>query len=1193
MNGCEHENPAGSRFCLTCGAPITIGCPACGAKLPSGARFCNQCGAALDGATAAGPGPATSAGAHPGSATSTDTGSTATSLASADAGVARPAAVSAAPAPTAYTPRHLAERILTSRRALEGERKQVTVLFADLKGSMELLADRDPEDARRILDPVIELMMEAVHRFDGTVNQVMGDGIMALFGAPLAHEDHAVRACYAALRMQDAIRHHAAGVWRAEGAHVQIRVGLNSGDVVVRSIGSDLRMDYTAVGQTTHLAARMEQMARPGSTLLTAATAALAEGFVLVESLGAVPVKGLAAPAEVFELAGASPVRSRLQAAAARGLTRFIGREPELQQLAQALDAARAGRGQVVAVVGEPGVGKSRLLWELTHSPRTQGTLVLEASSVSYGKATPYLPVIDLLRAYCRIEPRDAARAIREKVTGKVLSLDEGLRPALPALFALLDAATDDAGWAHLEPAQRRQRTLDAVRALLLRESAVQPLVVVFEDLHWIDGETQGFLDALVESLPTARVLLLVNYRPEYAHGWSGKTYYRQLRIDPLAAPSAEALLADVLGDDASVKPLGPLLIVRTEGNPFFLEESVRALVDARALHGSRGAYRLARPVGSLQLPATAQAVLAARIDRLAPEDKRLLQTAAVVGKDVPHALLAAVADLHDDALRAGLARLRASEFLYEARLFPDAEYTFKHALTHEVAYGELLHEQRRALHTRIAEAIEALHPDRLADQVELVAHHALRGEAWAKAVAYLRQAGRKGLDRSTHAAARCFEQALDALGHLPETPETIEWGLDIRLEMRAPLWSAGRFADTRQRLREAEPLAERLGDRRRLGWLLCFIGNSDWIVGAHIRALDAAEKAFAIADELGDRELAVMSGFYLGITAMSLGDLTRAEDCLRRNVAIAGDEVVPLPFNLPPIAAVQSRSQLSRSLAFRGAFDEGVAIARQALDAAERLGRAFDIAYACQALGAAHVSRGEPDVAVPVFERGLALVEAWGGGLLTGGIAVGLGYASVLIGRVERGLDLVRSAVDLTSPSANALQLALAGDAYLAAGRLEEAGRAAERALAVARERGERVNEAWALRLAADVAAARGGDGVGARDATGHGTTAADVDDAARAGIPPSADRRGLDGGDRPRVPHTEAAYLEALALAETLGLRPLVARCHLGLGQVYARSKRRDQAVQHLATARDLLAEMGIRYWLDRAQEEISRPG
>jgi len=735
-SGCAAENAPDRRFCSECGARLVSICPSCRFENQPSAKFCGGCGARLTGAAA-------------------------------------PAVIQAGP--ESYTPKPLAERILRSRGALEGERKQVTVLFADIKASMELIQGADPEDARRILDPTIETMMRAVHRYEGTVNKVLGDGIMALFGAPIAHEDHAVRACYAALAMRNALGEISEKTRRDLGLEVQVRTGLHSGEVVVRTIGNDLTMDYDAIGQTTHLASRMEQLALPGSIRMTADTLRLAEGLVQVRPLGPIPVKGLVQPIEVFELIGAAAVRSRLQASAVAGFTRFVGREREMDALNGALERAGAGLGQVVAVVGEPGVGKSRLYYEFIHSHRTRDWLVLESGSVSHGKATAYLPLIDLLKNYFQIENADDARRIREKVTGKLLTLDETLRPTLPAFQALLDVPVEDSIWLDSDPAQRRRRTLDACRALLLREAQVRPTIVVFEDLHWMDSESLAFIDGLIESLPKAPILLLLNFRPEFQDRWSSKSYYMRVRIDPLQAKGSEELLQDKLGADVSLRALKQLLIERTEGNPFFLEESARTLIESGALDGGRGNYRLVAPITAIALPVTVQSVLAARIDRLGPEDKRLLQSASVIGKDFSLGLLSEIADADVDTVQRGLANLQAAEFIYETRLFPDAEYTFKHALTHDVTYGGLLAERRQLLHANIVEAIERLHADRLTEHVDRLAYHATRGAVWEKAHRFGAQAGRKAVGQSANRAAlEAFQGALAALDRLPETPQAI-----------------------------------------------------------------------------------------------------------------------------------------------------------------------------------------------------------------------------------------------------------------------------------------------------------------------------------------------------------------------------------------------------------------------------------
>jgi class 3 adenylate cyclase/tetratricopeptide (TPR) repeat protein len=1055
----------------------------------------------------------------------------------------------------AYTPPHLAEKILTSRSVLEGERKQVTVLFADLKGSLELLADRDPEEARQILDPVLERLMAAVHRFEGTVNQVMGDGIMALFGAPLAHEDHAARACYAALAMQEAMRRYAEEVRRRHGLAVQIRVGLNSGEVVVRAIGNDLHMDYSAIGQTTHLAARMEQLATPGSILLTAATLRLVEGLVRVNALGPVPVKGLPAPVDVFELVEASAIRRRLQAAATRGLTRFVGREMELVALQQALARAEAGHGQAVALIGEAGVGKSRLVYELVHSHRTQGWLVLESASVSYGKATPYFPVIDLLKRYAHVEDRDEPRTVRARVTGHVLTLDEALQDTIPALLALLDVLPEDSPFLQLDPPQRRQRTLDALKRVLLRESQVQPLLLVFEDLHWIDTETQALLDSLVERMPTARLLLLVNYRPEYQHGWGSKTSYTQLRLDPLPPGSAEAFLQVLLGDDPSLALLKQLLIARTQGNPFFLEESVRTLVETGVLVGERSASRLAQPVESLQMPATVQAILAARIDRLAPEDKRLLQTAAVIGTEVPWSLLQAIADVPEETLHRSLGQLQAAEFLYETSLFPEHAYTFKHALTHEVAYNSLLQERRRALHTRIVEAIEGLSADRLTEQVERLAHHALRGEVWDKALAYCRQAGPKAVAHSAYReAVAYFEQALIAIGHLPESRETLEQAIDLRLDIRSALLRLGALGAIFDHLRQAEALATALDDQRRLGWISAYMSNAVIGTSDQDRAVEFGQRALTIATASGDVALEMMATFSLGLYYNLLGHYRQAAHCHRKNAEALVDAWLHRSLGDDGLLSVSSRFWLVRSLAELGDFIEGNTRGAEAVRIAETIERPFFLSNAYLGIGFLHLRQGDLPQAIARLEKGLEICQTTDATLQLP-LAVGaLGYAYTLSGRLTEAQPLLAQAVELTAArlvSQYPLWAAHLGEVSLLAGRLEEAHQLAERALARARDFKHQAYEAYALRLYGEIAAQR---------------TPLQVESAA-------------------------AAYQQAITLAEALGMRPLLAHCHRGLGSLYAKTGHPESARAELAAAITLYRAMDMTFWLPQAEAVLAQ--
>jgi class 3 adenylate cyclase len=646
---CGFENAEGLKFCNECGTSLKRRCAQCGFENAPQAKFCGECGTPFTGQSSA---------------------------------PRHPAQIPSPEPPVRYTPQHLAERIraeqvaMEARGATEGERKTITALFADIKDSTALIEELDPEEARRLIDPALALMMEAVHRYEGYVAQSLGDGIFALFGAPIAHEDHPQRALYAALLMQAESKRYAERLRRERGINLQLRVGVNTGEVVVRSIRKDdLHTDYVPVGHSTNLAARMESLAAGGAIVVSEHTYRLTEGYFQFHALGAAQVKGVSEPLNIYEVQGVGPLRTKLQVAAKKGFVRFVGRQSEMEQMKRALAAAQAGHGQIVAVMGEPGVGKSRLVYEFKMSSQA-GCLVLETFSVSHGKAYPYLPLIELLKNYFHITLQDDERGVREKVTGKVLTLDRNLEDTLPYLLALLSVSDPTSSIQQLDPSStqdpqiRRRRTFEAIKRLLVRESLNQPLIVIFEDLHWLDNETQAFLSFLSESVATARMLLLVNYRPEYRHDWGNRTYYTQLRLDPLGKEEAQELLTALLGDGAALYPLKQFILEKTEGNPFFMEEIVQALREQGVL--AVGVTDRSHLPAALHLPPTVQGVLAARIDRLPTVEKDLLQTLAVIGKEFPLSLLKPVVDRPEEELQLLLAHLQTAEFIYEQPAFPE-----------------------------------------------------------------------------------------------------------------------------------------------------------------------------------------------------------------------------------------------------------------------------------------------------------------------------------------------------------------------------------------------------------------------------------------------------------------------------------------------------------------------------------------
>jgi predicted ATPase/class 3 adenylate cyclase len=1004
---CGLDNPAGMKFCGNCAAPIISICARCRAENPPQFKFCGQCAAPLGAAP------------HEGSAADSRA---ATSFAKDEA---------------------------TS--APEGERKTVTALFADIKGSMDLMEGLDPEEARAIVDPALKLMMDAAHHYGGHIVQSTGDGVFALFGAPVAHEDHPQRSLYAALRMQEEMRRYADSL-RAQGrAPLQVRVGVNTGEVVVRSIHTGEHAEYTPVGHSTGLAARMQALAPIGSIAVTAATQRLCAGYFALRALGPARVKGVSEPIEVFEVTGLGPLRTRLEAASRRGFTRFVGRVHELAQLRRAFELVRAAHGQVVAAIGEAGVGKSRLTHEFK-SMAESDCLILEAYSASHGKASVYLPVIEMLHGYFGIDSADDGRKRREKVIGKLLALDQSLEDALPYLFVLLGIQESENPLAEIELQTRRRRTQEAVKRILLRESLNLPLIVVFEDLHWVDGETQAWLNLFADSLANARVLLLVNYRPEYRHEWGNRSYYTQLRLDPLASQDAQELLSALLGDSAELTALRRMIADRTEGNPFFIEEMVQALFDDGTL-ARNGTVQLIRPLTEIKVPATVQGIVASRIDRLPADEKELLQTLAVVGREFPYGLIMRMVKKPESELDRMLSDLQLAEFIYEQPSVPETEYIFKHALTLEVAYNTLLLGRRKQLHEYAAEAIEALYSERLDDHLNDLAHHyGQSGNAW-KAVKYRHLAGRQAAARLAYdEAIGHFTAALELLESLPEGSQRDRQELDLRTDLGPYLIATKGPAAEQVALvfARARSLCEKLGEEVQLFWITYALQFFHLLRLELELARELGERQLALAERVQDSSMLMAAYAALAQTLSNMGEFGIARDLCNkgielgfvqralsfsqigepRTMLIAHSSRDLFILGYPAQALARSRealleAQQSGPHAVAFALDQAAELnhclgdQRAAWESTEALaslaserGFLFWSAQAMYLRGKMLVAEGQAEEGIAELSRGAASVETTGG--VAGIWKLTLAQAYGKLGHPEEGLAAIAQSLDL-----------------------------------------------------------------------------------------------------------------------------------------------------------------------------------
>ena len=991
---CGTESTTGKKFCAACGSPLSSRCPKCGTTNAPSSAFCEDCGTAL-------------------------------------AGNGAPTATASPQVAATVSEIRVTPEQPNASTTIDGERKTVTALFADIKGSTELMRDLDPEEARAIVDPVLQLMMAAVHRYGGYVAQSTGDGIFALFGAPVAHEDHPQRALHAALAIQEELRRYADRL-RTEGKiPVEARVGVNTGEVVVRTIETGGHTEYTPVGHVTNLAARMQTAAPAGSIAASEATQRLCEGYFEFRALGPTAVKGLNVPIEVYEVMRAGPLRTHFQLAARRGLTRFVGREREMAAMAGALEQARAGHGQIVSAVGEAGAGKSRLMYEFKATIPDE-CKVLEAYSVSHDKASAWLPVLELLKSYFEIADDDDDGRRSEKVEAKVRGLDPALAETLPYILSLLGIAGAGASLAMMDAQVKRRRTLEAVKRIIIGESLKQPLVVIFEDLHWIDAETQELLDLLVDSVASARILMLVNYRPEYHHEWGNRTCYTQLRLDPLGGQSADEMLHALLGEDASLQSLRRLIIEKTQGNPFFMEEIVRALVEQGVLVRN-GATRLTKPLTEIHVPPTVHGILASRIDALPASEKGLLQTLAVIGKDLPLNLVRHITASPDDRLGPILKGLQASEFIYERPALGGAEYTFKHALTQEVAYNSVLLERRRLLHERTGEAIEALFKERIDDHLAELAHHYSRTANTRKAVEYLSRAGSQAAARSAHSeAVTRLSSALEFLKHLPDDAERARQELSAQLVLGHSLgtvkgWAAAESEPVYARARElcAQVRDPALAFRALYGQFII-----RWWRLETDKAMELAAELLAAAEDMKDPAMLLVGYGARGCTFLQIGELGSAIQHLEKALAVF-DLRQPLPWELE-LSRVTSFSYLHSGLYQLGYPDRAWAKSREMLEVAQRSSVPYVLTVTSYSAAQQDLVRGDGTAAQKHAEEAMALTEAFGFKSVSPLATTVNGAALIAQGRYEEGVAGMRRGISAfratggTSPTSHLCHLAI-----------------------------------------------------------------------------------------------------------------------------------------------------------------------
>jgi class 3 adenylate cyclase/tetratricopeptide (TPR) repeat protein len=1101
---CQQGNPVHARFCLGCGARLVLACSACGAELPAGARFCLQCGqAAAAGAPAAGP--------------------------------------------QAYTPKHLADRILTSKSALEGERKQVTVLFVDVVDSSWLAERLDPEDMHEVMDRVLRLMASTIHRYEGTVNQFLGDGLMALFGAPLALEDHAFRAVEAAISIQETIAGYSAELKRQRALELTLRLGLNTGLVVVGKIGDDLRMDYTAVGDTTHLAARLQALAEPGTILMTDATRRHAEGFVLYEPLGQRPVKGRTQPVPMFRVSGRRPRRTRLEVQADLGLTTLSGRQRELRSLHDCLDRAKHGNGEAVGIRGEPGVGKSRLVYEFRRTLENEAITWLEGRCVGYGASTPYLPILDMLRTHFQIDDGDNVLQIDQKLRHRAEHIALEPDGALPFLRELFGLPGDDEALKQFDAKERRRKIFETVRALIAAEAGRRPVILVLEDLQWIDQTSAELLAFLVGSLPSIRALLITTYRPDYVLPWSDTASWTQIALDLLTDTEVQTMVAGIL--DSRVVPPSLFRVVqqKAEGNPLFIEEMTASLRE-RGLIECRDGEVVWTDDHRVEIPTTVQDIIRARLDRLGDPVKRTAQTAAVIGREFSLTVLSRVAEEPHDVPR-DLGLLTRVELVHESRSFPELEYIFKHAVIQDVAYQTLLVARRKELHAAIARAVEDIYADRLDEHAATLAYHYAHTDHVAEATQYAIAAGDGAARLSANSEARTYyEQALSLARSLSPSPHVSRRQIDVVLRLAQVAMTRHHFERDLKELSDAREQAAKLEDEARLGQVLYWLGRTHYVMGDRQTALAHAAESLSIADARGDEALAAPPVNLIGRIHLS-SDFRKASEMMARSA----DQMRQLGNKIEESTAAGFAGHV---YGYMGQFARALEYADRGVRVAREIRNPFAEAAGLLYRGVVQVQRGEWSFAIADLDNAEELAERAGDRFRVYIIKFWSGRAHTWAGNARRGKTILEQSLAIAETLGTTLFLtmpkAFLAETLVALGEVEDVPRLCQEAIELAEKVGDQQGGSLARR--------------GLAMALLH-----------------------LKPLDRPR---SESAMVEAIRQQENMGARPELARSYASYAKLLTAFGELARADACRATAMSMFRELEMAWDLARLEGVLQSP-